>query len=903
MSQRITDFSDYKGVLPYDSELFGVYQPLLGWKSSRQSRRIDSGMWRRRAAAVATVAQRIRSADFAAQFGPADTPVRITGLVPGAPTQIGFASPLMNTIKSKLPNEKDYRPEVWDEILSSDSLAGILERAVPKRASEMYKELSTSHEGQTNRRMIAKRVSPETAVRAYIASESRLAGMLGELHKKRLTDVLHQLFYGNPSEVDLVIDSATAMDPFDSIDPTSQLDRVGLSPIGLAHLFREYFFELDTFLGPPVGHVWVAPGSTVEMAEVHTRRLYQEQSLEQSVQTVRRSEDSTTTQDDISDAVKDDNRSGTKFGVSATVNENWGWGSASETGSFDLDNSEEKAREQVHKSMRQQSKKLTNEITENFKSTFRTVTETTDTSTKRYVLTNSGTELINYELRRKMRQVVVQVQDVGSYLCWQTYVDDPGIQLGIAKLVHIGAPPDLSKIPQPQLVVPPSPFTESLNITIPFINADDASNDDDFDNGSETSLGFADATDHIVADIPQGPIRCSQPGFKLIGVAIDTEGADARMSVAPTSISDDGSGGFSFTVHLDHVNFQGQNSIPVKATLNWDPIVDLAAIDSENKKRLAQFTAQEQASFNQAFVTAARDRINAASNVTARPFTDLREEERIVVYRILIQNLLTPSALVPQPDKQTQHVVAELLNSIFDVDKMLYFVAPEWWRPRLHQSHQELGGLSPVVDPVTGQVLSVTPEIPTQDVSAWGEAEARPDSYYITEDSKPAREGSSLGWLLQLDGDTLRNAFLNAPWVKAVLPIRPGKERAALSWLQHVEGMETIDPSDKYMGPEPEWHGKKTVFDVLEILADRVKEKAEAADQPKDFADPIDDSNTVRATPIDKVYEQGFDPLIGGFRAKNPEDFDVFDQWLEILPTDQVVAVEVKYDPKTGRQV
>jgi len=31
------------------------------------------------------------------------------------------------------------------------------------------------------------------------------------------------------------------------------------------------------------------------------------------------------------------------------------------------------------------------------------------------------------------------------------------------------------------------------------------------------------------------------------------------------------------------------------------------------------------------------------------------------------------------------------LNSIFDVDKMLCFVAPEWWRPRLHRSHLSLG--------------------------------------------------------------------------------------------------------------------------------------------------------------------------------------------------------------------
>ena len=37
----------------------------------------------------------------------------------------------------------------------------------------------------------------------------------------------------------------------------------------------------------------------------------------------------------------------------------------------------------------------------------------------------------------------------------------------------------------------------------------------------------------------------------------------------------------------------------------------------------------------------------------------------------------------------------------------------------------------------------------------------------------------------------LRNAFLNAPWVKAVIPICPGREKAALNWLHAIEHHET----------------------------------------------------------------------------------------------------------------
>jgi hypothetical protein len=34
-NKRLTELIDYTSVLPYASEMFGIYQPLLGWKSKR----------------------------------------------------------------------------------------------------------------------------------------------------------------------------------------------------------------------------------------------------------------------------------------------------------------------------------------------------------------------------------------------------------------------------------------------------------------------------------------------------------------------------------------------------------------------------------------------------------------------------------------------------------------------------------------------------------------------------------------------------------------------------------------------------------------------------------------------------------------------------------------------------
>ncbi|MEV4582168.1 hypothetical protein AB0K16_53965 [Nonomuraea jabiensis] len=78
----------------------------------------------------------------------------------------------------------------------------------------------------------------------------------------------------------------------------------GLSPVGLVNLFREYFFEFDTFLGGPVGHLWISPGGMVEVVESSTRRTLVERTAEETSHKV---EESLTEQDDLADAVKEDN--------------------------------------------------------------------------------------------------------------------------------------------------------------------------------------------------------------------------------------------------------------------------------------------------------------------------------------------------------------------------------------------------------------------------------------------------------------------------------------------------------------------------------------------------------------------------------------------------------------------
>jgi hypothetical protein len=89
-----------------------------------------------------------------------------------------------------------------------------------------------------------------------------------------------------------------------------------------------------------------------------------------------------------------------------------------------------------------------------------------------------------------------------------------------------------------------------------------------------------------------------------------------------------------------------------------------------------------------------------------------------------------------------------------------------------------------------------------------------------------------------------------------------------------------------------------SIRDALRYLA--LKIKLQNIDLMKVRSETVD--GEVRSyLPTEKVFEHGFSPLQGGFKATGSEPFEVFDQWVEVLPTDQVVAVEVQYDPKTGR--
>jgi hypothetical protein len=889
------DMDKYRGIPPYASEHYGVYQPLLGWQSHLTKKWLSKG-----GQLFDPAIKRILDGRIVP--GPSDVAMNHPLEFIAQPLQPGSGkspfkvlvtkdlnSDLMGLIAAKVQTFVDAHagklPEgaEWAGVIDINNLmdvnAGDLRKTNDIHRQRLFDQATQDAAGQPLSDA-AKAMAKQTQLR-LMQYESQIAAFLLELAEGQAgadPNELKKLFTVQvaPSLEDILRPS----DPLANIDPR---DGAGaLSPVGMVHLFRQYFFDLGSFLGEPVEHVWLAPGTTLELVEISTRKTLVERMLETATESTTREESSDTQKEELADAVKSENGSNVKLGVSTTNTVNYGVYQGTVSATFGVETTRKEAREQSHKQSREQSEKLSSEIKKSFKSVFRTVTETSDMRSRRYVLQNLTEKLVNYELRRKMRRVGVQMQDIGSRLCWQVFVDDPGATVGLSELVHFAESPDFSSLKDPQDPPAPVNVTKKVVAPIPFAPILDYS-----DNSSNYEFAYLETIetqykgkylsiikgneDDSNSQTIFGPFTFTfdppAPGFQLTDDVRVLGPQGNKIAIVRSVIVDKATN--AFTLIMQRVNYGGENVINLDVELVYAPgAAALADYDAKKKLAQAKYDAEKEALARRAFATDVRARIKDANSIRARPTWDLREEERTIVYRKLIERLMLDSWKLPdtEANRRLSHVRSELVRAIFDVDGMLYFVAPEWWMPRRRRGQLNLN------QSVAGKPYALT----HGDVLSWS-GEQRADNYRITEDSAPARLGSSLGWLMQLDGDNLRNAFLNAPWVKAVIPIRPGRENAALNWLRSIEGHDNDGWTTPYLGagPEDAEFAGKTVGEVLTIIADRMSATA--------------DIKTVLAS--DSVFENGFDPLAGGFDAGLPAN-QVFSQWISVLPTDQIVAAE-----------
>jgi hypothetical protein len=944
------DFAKFKNSLPYASELYGVFQPLLGWRSRIRSIELLQGHDSLKRSYLAQLQLNTKPLFKLFPAGMDEAPFRVSlGQLAESTPPLGVIDSIVARKVGDLVAAAGDGRDAWEKFTREDELQKILDDSRDVIQHETEQVLASKR--VLNSTLTNGDADLNSVLVGILARESAAAGALRRLGAENAPEAIAALMSSPLKPTEMPFNHLVTLLAPDN----SNLLGATISPIGLVRLYRQYFFEFDTFLGAPVQHLWLSPGGSVELIEISTRRTLIERTLEHAFESIEKSEKSLSIEDELSNAVRSENGDNTKLGVTLSTTGSYGVGfvdgSSTAGTSLNVEQSSKDAREQTHRSLRQQTEKLSSEIRKSFKSTFKTVSEATDTQSRRYTLSNTTKELINYELRRKMRQVGVQVQDYGLHLCWQAYVDKPGDELGIAKLVHIAAPADLQGIKDPGAPAMPEAEIRDKTFSLRDLHFGVLK-------GSQIGPGFIMVGSKFQLTPPK-------PGYIYSRTEVVTtkEGEYATLRAHPQDPSEqiapglgdppevvsiptgDASGATERSVRsivlgwmADAIRYGDGHDYfwHVDVTVIWKPSRQLLNdVETTHKAAVKAATAEKERAFREALFKAARDRIKAASNIEQRKFETLREEERIVIYRNLIRKLLEVAGITNE-DPNLRHVFAEIVQSMFDVDKMLYFVAPEWWMPRKFNATRQNLGLSsaePGKTPLEPGYLHLGKVQPMGGSSGfdatntvdWGGA-ARVSDYYITEDSAPATLGSSLGWLLQLDADNLRNAFLNAPWVKAVIPIRAGHELKALEWLSNaaIEGADGLgaryqatnatekltifnalkahlwdDPSltARYAAmKDPE---EITIHDAIRYLILHIQQRHE---QSRTVVQNPDDA-TMNYLPTDEVFERGFDPLKDGFKAATTVPFEVFDQWVEVLPTDQIVPVEVKYDPKSGMQI
>lgn len=481
MFDLLKNLEKYRGIPPYSSELFGIYQPLLGWQSKLTKKWLQKGGPFIEPGVKRILDGHIRPGPVSV-VNPHPLELLAMPLEPGSGKSpfTAYASRDLNSelIKVILPRLQTFVEASngklpvggqWSNVIEinaiMDPVDGDLRKVNDIIRGRLFQEALAAAGGvpltqnvvETLRKTHLELMQYESQIAAFLLFHAEaqtgfdpaaLSGLFAVREAAPLADIL------KPT------------DPLANIDPN---DRSGsLSPVGFVHIFRQYFFNLGTFLGEPVEHVWLAPGTTIELIEVSTRRTLVERILEENAESTTKSELSSSLKDELSDAVKEENQNSTKLGVSNTNTVNFGVYQGTVSASFGLESTRRVARENSHKQNREQSEKLSTEIKRSFKSVFKTVTETTDMRSRRHLIQNPTNDLLNYELRRKMRRVGVQLQDLGEHLCWQVFIDDPAIELGLAELVDFSEAPDLSNLKEPEAIPAPAPEPLKVVVPIPF---------------------------------------------------------------------------------------------------------------------------------------------------------------------------------------------------------------------------------------------------------------------------------------------------------------------------------------------------------------------------------------------------------------------------------------------------
>src|SRR5689334_4096891 len=128
--KRITDLSDYTTVLPYASELFGVYQPLLGWKSKRIAKRLADGYKTDKNALIDTLTRQFAALVEVQYFDNQRVTIALKpGVLAGTKLKT-YDSVLLEKLAALLPPAGLPDAAAWQQLITTDRIIALLGKDV-----------------------------------------------------------------------------------------------------------------------------------------------------------------------------------------------------------------------------------------------------------------------------------------------------------------------------------------------------------------------------------------------------------------------------------------------------------------------------------------------------------------------------------------------------------------------------------------------------------------------------------------------------------------------------------------------------------------------------------------------------------------------------------------------------
>jgi hypothetical protein len=513
-----------------------------------------------------------------------------------------------------------------------------------------------------------------------------------------------------------------------------------LSPLGIAHLYRQIYFNDTEGVGPIEQAFTVAPGETLEVFYENMRKQTHEEVMELGSESVSEMAYEAKLQDEVSDKVSSMIHRDTATAMSANASGSIGVWSAGASASVDMKASSDRGREIAVRRLEDTTKRASERITKSLRIKTTDGYEERVTSSTRRKITNTSPKPVNYGLRRVLKKVNVKVQDLGERLVWQLYIRNPGEGLALSKFVHFREAEPISVPDIPPGVSPrPQGGTDTGTTTCAL--------------GKQENNGTIEHYIDVMFQVP--------PGRKVTAIGVDSisdlEGG-GKHDKAPSPIRFEGgvidAGNYRYTQKI-MVKKGDSNSVSISYSYTWVPADDVMTAWSEECKAARAKITEEL--LTQQFEKA-KTLITEKSKIMPRAAQDLRQEERYEIMNRMISYLFgkkhDPAEISP--------LEIEYFQKYMDINSMFIYTYPAWWKPRYSSTS-------------TG---------------------FRRSGYEISADSEPAPLGSSLGWLIQLDGDNRRHEFLNSPWVRICIPIRQTYEREATAWLaQNIEGVIGYNPT------------------------------------------------------------------------------------------------------------